>query len=247
MNFTDKIVLVTGSSRGIGKQIAEMFAKLGAYVIINSYNNITQLVETYEDMKANNLQVSYYQADLSNYEQCVDLYDFILQTTGRYPDILINNTGISYTNLFTDTTPDMWHKIIATNLNSAYYCSYLAVPHMIRQHSGCIINISSIWGNVGASCEVAYSTTKSGLNGFTKALAKELGPSNVRVNAIACGWIDTDMNNMYATEERADFIEGVPLMRTGSVTDVGNLCMFLASSDASYINGQIVTLDGGMT
>ncbi len=118
---------------------------------------------------------------------------------------------------------------------------------MIRRQHGSIINISSIWGKVGASCEVAYSAAKSGLHGLTKSLAKELGPSNIRVNAIACGWIDTDMNNMYATEERANFIEGVPLMRTGSVADVGNLCIFLASSDASYINGQIVTLDGGMT
>ena len=132
------------------------------------------------------------------------------------------------------------------NLNSTYNCSFLASSEMVRQHEGTIINISSIWGNVGASCEVAYSTSKGAINAFTKSLAKELGPSNVRVNAIACGWIDTDMTSCYTEEERQAFIDEIPLCRPGTPSDVADACLFLASNQASYMTGQIITLDGGL-
>ncbi len=241
------IVLITGSSRGIGKEIARRFAENGAYVVLNCANSLNELKKTYKEFTELGYSVTHYQADVANYEQCKKMFEYIHNLTGQFPSVVVNNAGIGFSNLFTDTAPDMWHKVINTNLTSAYNCSYVAVPHMLQKKAGSIINISSIWGNVGASCEVAYSTSKSGLNGFTKALAKELGPSNIRVNAIACGWIDTQMNEMYSNEERELFKEEIPLMRAGTVTDVANLCWFLAQDTASYITGQIITLDGGLT
>ncbi|ONI41078.1 short-chain dehydrogenase [Candidatus Epulonipiscium fishelsonii] len=241
-----KSVLVTGSSRGIGKAIAYNFAKEGYCVILNSGSNISQLQKTYEEFKAEGFNVYLYLANLAEYAQCVDMFKFIFEQTKSYPCVLVNNAGISYSGLFQDTTPDIWNNIINTNLNSAYHCAYLAVPNMIRQQHGNIINISSIWGQVGASCEVAYSTSKSALNGFTKSLAKELGPSNIRVNAIACGWIDTDMTIGYSDEDRFEFVQDIALGRIGKTKDVADLCTFLASDKSSYISGQIINLDGGM-
>ncbi|ONI43799.1 short-chain dehydrogenase [Candidatus Epulonipiscioides gigas] len=244
----NKIVLVTGSSRGIGKAIAFAFLKKGAYVIINSSSSTEEeLIETYEEFTSFGLACAYFRADLSIYTEALSLFDFIVEKTGSYPDIVINNAGISYYKLFTETNPNEWTKVINTNLNSAYYCSYLALPYMIKKHSGIIINISSIWGTVGASLEVAYSTSKSAIHGFTKSLAKEVGPSNIRVNSIACGWIDTNMNSLFDNEDRATFLNDVPLMRAGSVKDVAKTCVFLASDSASYITGQIIALDGGLT
>lgn len=246
MTFSNYIVLITGSSRGIGKAIAFAFAKAGAHVILNSAHTKETLLETLEAFTSYGFKVSSYFGDLSDFETCKALFDFIYETTCSYPHILINNAGISYTGLFTETSPTIWQHILHTNLDSAYHCSYLAAPHMIKAQSGCIINISSIWGNVGASCEVAYSTSKSALNGFTKALAKELGPSHIRVNAIACGWIDTDMNKTFTIEEKQAFIDEIPLCRIGEPLEVAQTCLFLASSSSSYMTGQILTLDGGL-
>ncbi len=156
-----KTVLVTGSSRGIGKSIAYNFAKEGYCVILNSGSNILKLEKTYKEFKAEGFNVHLYFANLTEYNQCKDMFKFIFEQAKSYPDILVNNAGISHSGLFQDTTPEIWSNIINTNLNSAYHCAYLAVPHMIKQQFGNIINISSIWGQVGASCEVAYSTSKS--------------------------------------------------------------------------------------
>jgi 3-oxoacyl-[acyl-carrier protein] reductase len=192
------------------------------------------------------LSAFFYFGDVSDYQVCENLFSHIHQFLGAYPHIVINNAGISHVGLFTDTPPHVWQNILSVNLNSVYNCSYLAVPAMIRRQSGIILNISSIWGTVGASCEVAYAASKSGINGFTKSLAKELGPSHIRVNAIACGWIDTDMTNHFTLEEREAFIEDIPLCRTGTPQDVANTCLYLASDLASYVTGQIITLDGGL-
>ncbi|MHC1749895.1 MAG: 3-oxoacyl-ACP reductase FabG [Cellulosilyticaceae bacterium] len=246
MNFSNSIVLVTGSSRGIGKAIALAFAKHHATVVLNSAKNKAQLLDTYEEFVASGYKVSYYFGNIADFKEAKKMYHQIYNAYGQYPDVLVNNAGISYTGLFTDTTPDIWSNIIQTNLHSAYNCSYLIVPHMIQNHAGTIINISSIWGNVGASCEVAYSTSKSALNGFTRSLAKELGPSNIRVNAIACGWIDTDMNAEFTDEDRENFVEEVPLCRIGTPTEVADTCLFLASSQSTYLTGQVITLDGGL-
>jgi 3-oxoacyl-[acyl-carrier protein] reductase len=246
VDFSGQIVLVTGSSRGIGKQIAYSFAKMGASVVLNGCSDEKCLQSTYHEFLSEGLNVFYYLGDVSHYQVCKDLFSHIYQFFGAYPHIVINNAGISHVGLFTDTSPDVWQNILSVNLNSVYNCSYLAVPPMIKHKSGSIINISSIWGNVGASCEVAYATSKSGINGFTKSLAKELGPSHIRVNAIACGWIDTDMTKGFTAEERAAFIEDVPLCRTGTPQDAANTCLYLASDLSSYVTGQIITLDGGL-
>lgn len=246
MRFKDQIVLVTGSSRGIGKAIAFAFAEEGALVILNGHKNKEALLTTYDEFMQAGYKVLYYLGDISHFEIAEDMFRSIYQATSSYPHIIINNAGISHSGLFTDTTPSIWHQVMQTNLNSAYNCSFLGVPSMIREHKGIIINISSIWGNVGASCEVAYSTSKSALNGFTKSLAKELGPSNIRVNAISCGWIDTDMNACYSEEDKENFIAEVPLMRTGTARDVAQSCLYLASDASAYMTGQILTLDGGL-
>lgn len=246
MKFKDQLVLVTGSSRGIGKAIALEFARQGALVVLNSGRNKENLLTTYNEFISEGLRAIYYFGDLSLFEVTEDMFKYIYQETSTYPSIIINNAGISFSGLFTDTTPSIWHQIMNTNLSSTYNCSYLGVPSMIREHQGIIINISSIWGNVGASCEVAYSTSKSAINGFTKALAKELGPSNIRVNAIACGWIDTDMTTCYSQEDKEAFIDEVPLMRTGTPNDVAKTCLYLACSQSAYMTGQILTLDGGL-
>lgn len=246
MKFKDQIVLVTGSSRGIGKAIALDFAKQGALVVLNGYKNKGALLATYDEFIQAGYKVLYYLGDVSTFEIAQDLFNYIHQVTSSHPHIIINNAGISYSGLFTDTIPSLWHQIMQTNLNSAYNCSFLGIPSMIREHKGIIINISSIWGNVGASCEVAYSTSKSALNGFTKSLAKELGPSNIRINAISCGWIDTDMNACYSSEDKENFIAEVPLMRTGTSQDVAQTCLYLASDASAYMTGQILTLDGGL-
>lgn len=244
--YHNEIVLVTGSSRGIGKAIALAFAQKGARVVLNAATNEERLLATYHEFLEKGYHATYFFGDLSTYSTVEQLFIHIKTQFGDYPSIIINNAGISYVGLFTDTHPNLWNKIITTNLNSTYHCSYAGVPSMISHHRGIIINITSIWGHVGASCEVAYSTSKAAINGFTKALAKELGPSNIRVNAIACGWIDTDMTSCYTEEEKAAFVEDIPLCRTGQPEEVANTCLFLASSEASYMTGQIITLDGGM-
>ncbi len=245
MDFSKHIVIVTGSSRGIGKSIAYEFARCGAYVVLNGANNQEELNNTYQEFIKANLYATFYFGDISTYSCAKELFTHTHNTFGDYPSIVINNAGISYVGLFTDTSPDVWNKVITTNLNSAYNCSYLAVPHMISKQSGIIINISSVWGKSGASCEVAYTTSKSAVNGLTKSLAKELGPSHIRVNALSCGWIDTDMNKHFSQEEKDSFIENVPLCRTGTPTDVAHACLFLASDKSSYLTGQVINLDGG--
>lgn len=244
--YQNEIVLVTGSSRGIGKAIALAFAQKGAKVVLSAATNKDRLLTTYHEFLSKGYEVSYFFGDLSTFSVVETLFNHIKVEFGDMPSIIINNAGISYVGLFTDTTPELWNKIMTINLNSAYNCSYLGTPAMISRHKGTIINITSIWGNVGASCEVAYSTSKAAINGFTKALAKELGPSNVRVNAIACGWIDTDMTSCYTQEEKEAFVEEIPLCRTGKPEDVAKTCLFLASDEANYMTGQIVTLDGGL-
>ncbi len=246
LNFSNDLVLVTGSSRGIGRAIAFAFAASGATVILNGANNRVGLKETYEAFIAEGFSVGYYFGDLSDYQTAYEMMHYIEETFHKLPTIVINNAGISHVGLFTDTTPEVWNHVLTTNLNSAYHCSYLATAGMLQNGGGTIINISSIWGIAGASCEVAYATSKAALNGFTKALAKELGPSHIRVNAIACGWIDTDMNNCYSKEEKAAFVEEIPLCATGKPEDVANTCLYLASPLSSYMTGQIITLDGGL-
>ena len=239
-----KIVLITGASRGIGAAIAHRFAKEGFSLIITcskSADELFALKQSLEELyhvtvlaSVGNIGDSAYVCRL--FDEIKDLFAGV--------DVVINNAGISHIGLLTDTTFEKWNSLIQTNLSAAFYTSKLSIPYMLSKHAGKIINISSVWGTVGASCEVAYSASKGGLNAFTKALAKELAPSNIQVNAIACGCIDTAMNQCFSTEERASLEEEIPAGRFGTPEEVAELTYSLASNH-NYLTGQVITLDGG--
>lgn len=235
-----KRALITGASRGIGKAIAREFASKGFELYLFCNHNL-ELLETYakELEKAYAIDCHLYACDVKQAQEFMD----ILQTL---PDmnVLINNAGISHIGLLTDMTYEQWQDVIQTNLTSCFLTCKCVVPGMVRQKSGKIINISSVWGNVGASMEVAYSASKGGINSFTKALAKELGPSNIQVNALACGVIDTDMNRCFDEADMQALIEEIPADRIGKPEEVAFLVGQLATQN-TYLTGQIITLDGG--
>ena len=237
-NIVNKVVVVTGGARGIGAEIVKFLAKLGYKVVLN-YNKS----ESYaQDVKKELNNVEIFKADVSKKEEANALIDFAIKKYGKI-DVLINNAGIAQTNLFTEITDEDWNNIINTNLNSAFYCSREAVKNMIHNKSGLIINISSIWGITGASCEVAYSTSKAAINGFTKALAKELGPSNIRVNAIAPGIINTAMNSYLSEDELKNIKEEIPLEKIGNPVDIAKCVKWLIEDN--YTTGQIISINGG--
>lgn len=237
-NIVNKVVVVTGGSRGIGAEIVKFLAKLDYKVVLN-YNKS----ESYaQDVKKELNNVEIFKADVSKKEEANALIDFAIKKYGKI-DVLINNAGIAQTNLFTEITDEDWNNIINTNLNSAFYCSREAVKNMIHNKSGLIINISSIWGITGASCEVAYSTSKAAINGFTKALAKELGPSNIRVNAIAPGIINTAMNSYLSEDELKNIKEEIPLEKIGDPVDIAKCVKWLIEDN--YTTGQIISINGG--
>jgi len=239
-----KTVLITGASRGIGKAIAHKFAKEGFCIVINCSQSVNDLMKLKQELEAMyHISVLTSVGDVGDFNYVKELFSIIEETFGG-TDVLINNAGISHIGLLSDMDAVQWQKIINTNLSSAFYTSKLAIPYMLSKKSGKIINISSVWGNVGASCEVAYSASKGGLNTFTKALAKELAPSNIQVNAIACGCIDTTMNQCFSAEERLALEEEIPAGRFGTPDEVASLAYTLAT-DCNYMTGQIITLDGG--
>ena len=239
-----KIVLITGASRGIGAAIAHRFAKEGYSLIITcskSADELFALKQSLEELYHVTVLASV--GNIGDSAYVCRLFDEIKDLFGGV-DVVINNAGISHIGLLTDTTFEKWNSLIQTNLSAAFYTSKLSIPYMLSKHAGKIINISSVWGTVGASCEVAYSASKGGLNAFTKALAKELAPSNIQVNAIACGCIDTAMNQCFSTEERAALEEEIPAGRFGTPEEVAELTYSLASNH-NYLTGQVITLDGG--
>jgi 3-oxoacyl-[acyl-carrier protein] reductase len=238
-----KTVLITGASRGIGKAIAVKFAKKGYNVAINCLRNEDQLLQTKKELESYQISCLSYLGDMGDLNQCQEFYDRIRKQFGS-PDILVNNAGISYIGLLQDMSTEAWDRIIRTNLTSTFNCSKLAIPGMVEKKSGKIINISSVWGVAGASCEVAYSATKGGINAFTKALAKELAPSNIQVNAIACGAIDTEMNRFLEEDELIALTEEIPTGRLGKAEEVADLVYHLGYKNA-YLTGQIIGLDGG--
>lgn len=238
-----KTVLVTGASRGIGKAIAVKFAKKNYNVIINCINSEEKLLATKKEIESYNVSCYAYKGDIGIFENAVTLFDYIKKHYGKI-DVLVNNAGISYIGLLSDMKPEDWDRIIKTNLTSVFNCCKLAIPSMVSSKSGKIINISSVWGKTGASCEVAYSATKGGINAFTKALAKELGPSNIQVNAIACGAIDTEMNQWLADDELLDLINEIPASRLGEASEVADLVYQLCHNN-TYLTGQVINLDGG--
>ena len=241
-NIVNKVIVVTGGSKGIGAEIVTFLAKLGNKVILN-YNKSEQCAKNKKNELQNlGLNIDIFYADVSKNIEATNLINFAIEKYGRI-DVLINNAGISQHKLFTDITDEEWNNIINTNLNSAFFCSREAAKNMIHNKNGLIINISSIWGITGASCEVAYSTSKAALNGFTKALAKELGPSNIRVNAIAPGIIDTEMNDYLTENEIKDLKEEIPLERIGKTVDIAKCVEWLINDN--YTTGQIISINGG--
>jgi len=243
---TVKTVLITGSSRGIGRAIALKFAKDGCNLVLNCSKSQAELDAVLTKAESAGASAIGIIADVSVYSECEEMVRAALERFGQI-DILVNNAGCAYVGLFTDMRPDEISKIININLLSALNCAHLVVPQMVRRKQGTIINISSMWGNVGASCEIVYSSAKGGINTFTKALAKELGPSGIRVNAVSCGVIETGMNAFLSEQEAADLVEQIPLSRFGTPQEIAEVVAFLAGDSASYITGQIIAADGGVT
>ena len=237
-NIQNKIAIVTGGSRGIGNSIVQKLSQNGFEVVLNynsSYEQAKQIAMT-------NSNIHIFKADVSKYEEVCNLVNFTINKFGKI-DLLVNNAGISLIKTINDTTISDFDNILKTNLYSAFYTCKEVSKYMIHQKSGNIINISSIWGLIGASCEMAYSVSKAGLDSITKSLAKELGPSNIRVNSIAPGIIDTKMNNFLNEEEKKQLISEIPLEKIGTPDDVAECVLFLVKSN--YITGQIIQINGG--
>ena len=239
-----KTVLVTGASRGIGRAIALHFAKEGCHVFFNSHHSTEELKKVQQEiLETFHLSSTLVPGDVGNPDDVRQIFQTIESSVGGL-DILVNNAGIAHIGLLTDMTDEEGNHLIQTNLSSVFYCCRQALPYMISQKEGCIINISSMWGTVGASCEVAYSAAKSGIHGFTRALAKELAPSNIRVNALACGVIDTEMNRMLSPEDKIELADEIPSGRFGTPEEVAHLAWQIANAP-SYMTGQIIGIDGG--
>ncbi len=236
-----KTVLITGATRGIGEAIARAFLSSGYNVIINYNTSVQRAVQLEKELGCTSIQ-----ADVSNFKQVEDMFALIYKKFGKI-DVLVNNAGIApVQNVLQDVSEDQFDKTVGVNLKGVFNCCKFAIDNMVSNGGGSIINISSIWGQIGASCEVVYSMTKAGIIGFTKALAKELGPSNVRVNAVAPGFIKTDMTAHISDQAVEEFLQEVPLSRVGTVNEIAQTVLFLASDNASYITGQIIGVNGGM-
>lgn len=238
-----KNVLITGSSRGIGRACALAFAKAGYHVLINCRASLAQLNETEQEILSLGGTCTKLPADVSDPDAVRSMFRKIASQQAE-PNILVNNAGTAYFGLLTDMTDEDWNHILNTDLSSVFYCCRAAIPHMVSQKQGKIINISSMWGTAGASCEAAYSAAKAGVHGLTKALAKELAPSNIQVNAVACGAIDTVMNERLDAEERRALEDEIPAGRFGTPEETAELVLSLAESP-SYLTGQIIGIDGG--
>ena len=240
-----KIALITGGSRGIGAACVRAFAENGyavAFLYKNSRDKAEALVST---LRGAGLDVAAYPCDVADPAQVKAVIGDILRTY-RHIDALVNCAGIAHIGLFTDMTEDEWDHLFAVNVRSAFSVTKAVLPGMISQQKGSIVNVSSMWGEVGASCEVAYSATKAALIGLTKALAKEVGPSGVRVNCVTPGVIDTDMNAQLTDEDRASLADETPLGRIGSADEVATTILFLCGEGASFITGQVLGVSGGL-
>lgn len=238
----EKVVIVTGGSKGIGKSIVEKLAKNGYIVILNYYKSEQEAQNIQNCLKNDGINIDIYKANVSNREEVKEMVDYVINKYSKV-DILINNAGVSQTKLFTDISNNDWNNMINTNLNSVYYVTQEVVTNMIKNKNGCIINISSIWGEIGASCESHYAVTKAGIDALTKSLAKELGPSNIRINSVSPGIINTQMNSKLSKEEINEIKEEIPLGCIGEPEDISNCVEWLIN--AKYVTGQIISVNGG--
>lgn len=241
-----KVVVITGASRGIGRSTAVNMAKCGACVVINFKQDEKGAYKTLEMVKQAGSLGVVLQGDVSLYSDAERIIKNTIDKMGKI-DVLVNNAGVCHIGLFADMQQDEWNSIIDVNFNGMLNCTHCALKYMIPRKSGSIINISSMWGNVGASCETIYSATKGAINLFTKSLGKEMAPSNIRVNAVAPGVIDTQMNSCLKVEDKESLLEEIPIGRFGSGVDIAKAVCFLAGESSSYITGQVITIDGGMS
>ena len=240
----NKVALITGASKGIGAATAIMFAQNGYDVIINYCSSAESAILLEKSLKENGFSALSYMADVSKSNDVKRMVNDVIERYGKI-DVLINNAGIAQQKLFTDITDEDWERMVSINLTGTFNCCRAVIPHMVSRKSGSIINTSSIWGMTGASCEVHYSAVKAGIIGMTKALAKELGPSGIRVNCVAPGVINTKMNSHLSIEDMAALVDETPLGRIGEPDDVATLITYLASEEASFITGQIIGANGG--
>ena len=240
--MTNKVIIVTGGSRGIGASIVKLLAEEDYKVILNYNQSEHAAEEIKQELLQQGKKIEIFKADVSKREDVRKLIQFAIEKFHKI-DVLINNAGIAQEKLFTQITDEDWNKMIQTNLNSVFSCTQEVVPYMLEKQAGSIINISSIWGVTGGSCEVHYSVTKAGIDGMTKALAKELGPSHIRVNSIAPGAIDTDMNKNVTEEEWEEVKREIPLDSIGKAKDVAKCAKWLIEDE--YTTGQVISINGG--
>ena len=237
-----KTVIVTGGSRGIGAEIVKELAKAKYNVVLNYNKSEIQAKQIQIELQKQGINIEIFKADVSNRDEVKKLVEFTLDKFKNI-DVLINNAGIAQEKMFLDITDNDWNKMMQVNLNSVFYCTQEVLSNMIHNKKGCIINISSIWGITGASCEVHYSVSKAGIDGMSKALAKELGPSNIRVNSIAPGIVLTDMCSDYTEEERINMKEQIPLGKFGETIDIAKCVKWLIEDN--YTTGQVISPNGG--
>ncbi len=240
-----KIALITGGSRGIGAACVRVFAEDG-YAVVFLYNKSAEKADALvQTLRGEGQDVAAYQCDVSDPAQVKAVVANILRSYHRI-DALVNCAGIAHIGLFTDMTEDEWDRLFAVNVRSAFSVTKAVLPGMISAQKGSIVNVSSMWGEVGASCEVAYSATKAALIGMTKALAKEVGPSGVRVNCVTPGVIDTDMNAQLTDDDRASLADETPLGRIGAAEEVAKAILYLCGEGASFVTGQVLGVSGGL-
>lgn len=237
-------VLITGASRGIGRAAAELFASRGFRVMLNYHHSRREAETLREKLTAGGADAAVYGADVADREQVQAMMEACRRRFGGV-DVLVCNAGIARQGLFTDLTPEQWREMMGVHVDGAFHCCQAALPGMIRRQTGSIVLVSSIWGMVGASCEVAYSAAKAALIGMTKALAKEVGPSGVRVNCVAPGVVDTAMNAALDKDTLDALREETPLCRLGTPEEIARAIVFLASDEASFITGQVLSPNGG--
>lgn len=239
-----KVALITGSSRGIGRAETIALARDGYAVCVNCVEREDKAQELAAQLRSEGCEAMWYKADVADAAAVKQMVAEVEKTLGAVT-LLVNNAGIAKQCLFQDMTVDYWKRIFDVNLNGAFNTIQAVLPHMLHEHSGCIINTSSIWGQHGASCEVAYSATKHAIIGLTRSLAQELAPTNIRVNCVAPGVINTDMVQMLGRETLDALAEDTPVGRLGRPEDIAAVVSFLASDAASFITGQVITSDGG--